>query len=132
MRPEHFVASARWIFGLFYAAVGFWIASSFVGIGSPPPQPTPAAAAFTSALTNSGIIDPLLALSYVIGGGALLFRRTTPFGIVLLAPSVVVIFFFHLVLSGQWVWGSLNIIWLAVLAWCFRSAFTVLWNYGRV
>ena len=125
-----FVTGARWIFGLLYAAAGVWIASSFVGIGSPPPQPT-AAAAFTGALTQIAIFDPLLALIYVIGGGALLRRHTTSLGIVLLAPAVVAIFLFHLVLSGQWIWGSLNFIWLVAFARILRSAFTGLWNHDR-
>lgn len=132
MKTETVVVVARWLFGLFYAAVGIWVALSVIGVASPPQQPTPAAAAFTAALTASGIIDPLLALTYLAGGIALLLRRTVPLGIVLLAPSVVVIFLFHIRLSGQWIWGSVNLLWLSALAWYFRGAFTSLWNQSQV
>lgn len=129
MRSEAVVAIGRWIFGLFYATTGLAIAAFVLGgLGSPPTQPTPAAAAFASALSASGIIDPLLAASYLAGGLALLRRRTAPLGIVLLAPAVVVIFCFHLHLSGQWIWGSVNLLWLAALALHYRAAFTPLWS----
>ena len=123
---------SRWIFGLFYFATGVWIALAQFGLSAPPPQPTPAASAFTNALTASRFVDPLIAVAYLFGGGALLLRRTSPVGVLLLAPIVVVIFFFHLVLSGQWVWGTINLLWLAALAWSHRTAYTPLWNYPHV
>jgi len=128
MNFQILLKAGRWIFGGFYAAVGVWIALSLLGSASPPPQPTPAAAAFAAALTASGFVDPLLAFDYVVGGLALFARRSAPLGIVLLAPAVVVIFLFHINLSGQWLWGTVNLIWLAALAWGFRAAFSSLWN----
>ncbi len=74
-------------------------------------------------------MDPLLALTCLFGGAALLMPRTAPLGIVVLAPVVVIIFFFHVVLSGNWIWGTLNLIALAGLAWGYRKAFSSLWNY---
>jgi hypothetical protein len=53
-------------------------------------------------------------------GGALFFRRTAPLGIVILTPLVTIIFFFHLMITPDWWWGSLNLVWLAVLAWRYR------------
>ena len=129
MQHEYFSIAARWIFGLFYFAVGVWIVFSFFGLASAPQQPTPAAEAFMKALGQSQFIDPLLALTYLVGGGALLVRRTTPLGIALLTPVVVVIFFFHTVLSGQWIWGTINLAWLMALAWHFRTAFNPLWSH---
>src|SRR4051794_26105113 len=118
MRHSYALIAGRWIFGLFYALTGLMIAMhTLFGIGSPPAQPTAAAAAFTDALTRSGFIDPLLAITYTCGGIALLRARTAPFGIVLLAPAVSVIFCFHLALSGQWIWGPLNMLWLLALAY---------------
>jgi hypothetical protein len=32
-----------------------------------------------------------------------------------------VIFLFHLVLSGNWIWGTLNLVWSAGLAWRYRE-----------
>lgn len=132
MTRSFVLTAARWIFGLFYAATGLAIASHVVfGIGSPPPQPTVAAGAFTQALTQSGFIDPLVAVTYIVGGAALLRDRTAPLGIVVLAPAVSVIFCFHLMLSGQWIWGPLNLLWLLALAYAYRSAFVPLWNHAQ-
>ena len=86
------------------------------------------AIAFQTALTQSQFMDPLLALTCFFGGAALLIRRTSPLGIAMLAPVVVVIFLFHLVLSGNWMWGTLNLVWLVGLAWSFRRSFTALWS----
>lgn len=130
MQQQRTVTVARWIFGLFYFTTGVAIfLNAFLGIGSPPKQPSPEAEAFTMALTESHFIDPLLSFVYLIGGGALLQRRTAPLGILVLAPVVIVIFCFHLVLSGQWIWGTANLAWLLALAWHFRSAFHPLFNY---
>jgi len=131
MHPR--IATAlRWLFGLFYFGTGvaIFLYVAF-GIGAPPPQPTPQAAAFTAALSQSHIIDPLLSLAYLVGGAALLFRRTAPLGVLVLAPVVLVIFCFHLALSGQWIWGSVNLGVLLLLAWQVRSAFVPLWNHPR-
>lgn len=131
MRREKIYTAARWIFALFYFMTGIAITLFTVfGIGSPPSQPTQAAGAFAEALTASRFIDPLCAVAYILGGGALMMRRTVPLGIILLAPVVVVIFCFHMVLSGQWFWGTLNLLWLAALAWPCRVAFAPLWTYG--
>lgn len=125
------VTIVRWVFGLFYLTTGIAIFCYVAfGLGAPPPQPTPQALAFTTALSHSHIIDPLLSLAYLVGGGALLFRRTAPLGILVLAPVVLVIFCFHLVLSGQWIWGSVNLALLLFLAWQHRPAFRPLWNFS--
>ena len=124
------VVAGRWVFGLFYALTGLAIGAYILfGIGAPPAQPTAAAKAFTDALALAAFIDPLLATTYIAGGLALLRHRTAPLGVVLLAPAVSVIFLFHLTLSGQWIWGPLNLIWLLGLAYAYRSSFTPLWNH---
>jgi hypothetical protein len=87
------------------------------------------AIAFQKALTETHFMDPLLAIACLFGGVALLIRRTAPLGIVILAPVVVVIFLFHLVLTGNWMWGTLNLLWFAGLAWYYRRAFIPLCNY---
>ena len=131
MRNPYALMAARWLFGLFYALPGFAIAAHvLLGVGEPPKQPTAAASAFSDALSQSGIVDPLLALTYIVGGFALLRDRTAPLGIVVLAPPVSVIFCFHAALTGQWVWGSLNLFWLLALAYAYRSSFVPLWNHA--
>ena len=128
MHSRKVITAARWIFGLFYFATGVVIVFALFGLGSAPQQPTPASSAFAKALDDSGFIDPLLATVYLTGGAALLMRRTAPLGIAILTPVVIGIFCFHIALSGQWLWGTLNLAWLLALAWCFRSSFQPLWN----
>jgi len=130
MQEPRIVTAARWIFGLFYFANGIgMVLHTLFGIGTPPSQPTAEAGAFTVALTSSHFMDPLVSLVYLVGGGALLLRRSAPLGVIVLTPVVVAIFFFHATLSGQWIWGSVNLTWLLALAWQFRSAFYPLWTY---
>jgi putative oxidoreductase len=129
--PRFTLTAARWVFGLFYASTGIAIACYVLfGVGTPPKQPTLAATAFTEALSQSGFIDPMLAVVYILGGLALLRERTAPAGIVLLAPVVSVIFCFHLVLSGQWIWGTVNFLWLLALAYAYRASFVPLWRHA--
>jgi hypothetical protein len=93
--------AVRSVYGLFFLLTGIWILLTLsTGLTSPPPQPTPAATAFMEALSATGFIDPLLAVSFILGGGSLLVDRTTPLGLVILAPAVTVILLFHLVASG--------------------------------
>jgi hypothetical protein len=121
--------AARWIFGLFYATTGVQVLAFQMFGGEMGVQPTPEAQAFMNAIASSGFMNYLLAGSYIAGGAALLWRRTAPLGAALLAPSVAVILLFHLTLSGQWIWGPLNAVWLAVLLWNYRSAYTSMWRY---
>ncbi|MFT3756847.1 MAG: hypothetical protein QM769_13075 [Pseudoxanthomonas sp.] len=126
-------AILRLLFGAFYAYIGgSWFVHQI--IGKPwvtPPEPE-RAKALTSALTSSGLVDPLIAATCLVGGLLLLFRRTTPLGIAVLAPLVFGIFLFHLFLTGGWAWGSIHLGLLLVLAWLHRSAFKPLWSYGLV
>ncbi len=124
--------AARLLFGLFFFATGLAIAAfSVLGVGHPPTQPTAAAQALTDALDRSRIMDPLLALSYLAGGGALLWRPTAPLGLVLLAPPVVTILAFHLVLTGSIAWGCFVTAWFAALVWHQRAAYWPLVRAGR-
>ena len=121
----------RIIYGALFVTVGLWVFGAVLGIASPPSQPTMAAAAFMQALSEAHFIDPLLALSYLAGGGLLLFNRTAPAGLVILGPSVVVIFFFHLVLSGQYIWGASATAYFLLLCWHYRRGFEPLWSYPQ-
>ena len=119
----------RWLYGLFFLLTGVWIILSVsTGFTSPPPQPNARAAAFMQALSATGFIDPLLAFSFILGGGALLSRQTVPLGLVVLAPSVAVILLFHLVLSHQLPVGLVvAALWFA-LAWRERDRLSCLWK----
>ena len=124
------IAVIRCLYALFYAAVGAaWFSHALFGTAWPEEKETPAAKALTTALTDSGLVDPLIASVCLGGGLLLLFRRTAPLGIAVLAPLVSGIFLFHLVLNDAWPWGSFHFACLVLLAWWHRAAFRPLWNY---
>lgn len=132
MSLKYIAIAGRWIFGLWYLITGAaWLVAHATGHGASHPEVAAGASAFQKALTESHFMDPLLALTCFFGGAALLIRRTAPIGIAVLAPVVLVIFLFHLVLSGNWMWGTLNLVWFAGLAWRYRRAFTPLWTYSE-
>lgn len=122
-----FWIALRLLYGLFFLLTGIWIVISVTtAMVGPPPQPTPGAAAFMDALAASGFMDPLIAASFILGGGLLLSSRTAPAGLVVLAPAVSVILLFHLLLSGQAIVGILVAAIFLVLAWHYRRAFVPL------
>ncbi len=116
------------LYGLFFVSTGCLILVGTVMGWHSPRQPTVVAQDFTDALDASRIVNPLLAMTYIAGGSALMFRRTAPLGIVLLAPAIGTIFFFHLVLTGQFIWGSANALCFATLAWRNRERLRLLWS----
>jgi hypothetical protein len=118
--------AARLIFALWYFGVGI------IGImtNDAAKDAAKAATPLEKAMAESLFMNPLLCLACLVGGGAMLFRRTTPLGIVILAPLVIIIFCFHMVTTKSYLWGSLNLLLLAANAWQFRRAFDPLWNYA--
>lgn len=121
----------RYLYAAYYLLVGVYLALSLVGIISPPhPNVSGASAAFQDALGKTGFMFPLLAFTYVASACALLFRRTAPLGLVLLAPVAVIIFFTDMLLDTAWLFGTLNALALAALAWHFRSAYRPLFSYS--
>jgi hypothetical protein len=130
MLLKYVFVAARRVFGLWYFITGgAWFVSHLLGRGVAHHEVAAGAIAFQTALTESRFMDPLLASTCLFGGAALLFRRTSPLGIVVLAPVVVVIFLFHAVLSGNWLWGTMNLLWFAGLAWHYRRALAILWSH---
>ena len=121
---KYLLVAVRLIFALYYFGVGA------LGLitGDRAKDIANAATPFQRALSETGFMDPLLCLACLAGGGALLFQRTAPLGIVVLAPLVIIIFFFHLVITHDWLWGTLHLIWLVALAWHFRHRFDSLWH----
>jgi hypothetical protein len=117
--------AARIVFACWYFGVGL------IGFVTNDPAKDAAEATTTleKAMAQSLVLNPLLCLCCCAGGGALFFRRTAPLGIVILAPLVITIFLFHVVLTKSYTWGTLNLVWLAALAWGYRRGFDGLWNY---
>ncbi|MCA0199143.1 MAG: hypothetical protein LCH59_13670 [Proteobacteria bacterium] len=121
----------RYLFAAYYLLVGVYLALSLVGIVSPPhPKISDASAAFQAALGKTGFMFPLLAFTYVASACALFFQRTAPLGLVLLAPVAVIIFFTNTLLDTAWVFGTINAVVLAALAWHFRPAYRSLFCYS--
>jgi len=89
-----------------------------------------ASTSLEKAMAETGFMNLLLCLACFVGGGTMLFRRTTPLGIVMLGPLVIIIFCFHMVVTKSYLWGSRNLILLAALAWQVRRGFDQLWNYA--
>jgi hypothetical protein len=130
--PKYVDIAGRWIFGLWYLMTGgTWLVTHALGRGAAHQETASGAIAFQKALTESHFMDPLLAIACLLGGVALLIRRTAPLGITILAPVVAVIFLFHLALTGNWMWGALNLVWFSALASGYRRAFTALWTYSE-
>jgi hypothetical protein len=118
--------AGRLIFALWYFGVGIagFITNDAVKDAARASTP------LEKAMAETGFMNLLLCLACVVGGGSMLFRRTTPLGIVILLPLVIIIFCFHMVITKSYLWGSLNLILLAALAWQFRRGFDQLWNYA--
>jgi hypothetical protein len=81
-------------------------------------------------MAQSGFLNPLLCLCCTFGGAALFFRRTSPLGLVVLGPLVVIIFSFHIFITKDYWWGTLNIGLLLALSWHFRKGLKPLWTYA--
>lgn len=126
MFKKYLFIAVRLIFALYYFGVGIvgFITNNAVKDAAQAPT------SLERAMAETGFMNLLLCLACFLGGGAMLFRRTTPLGLVILAPLVIIIFFFHMVLTKSYLWGSLNLILLAALAWQFRRGFDQLWNYA--
>jgi hypothetical protein len=123
---KHFFTAARLLFALWYFGVGVIgvITNDAVKDAANASKP------LEKAMAESLFMNPLLCLACLAGGGAMLFRRTTPLGIVILAPLVIIIFCFHLIITKSYLWGSVNLILLAINSWQFRRGFDQLWNYS--
>ena len=123
----------RWLFAAFYLLIGAQTTLALLGlIPVPDFDLSPRNAAFQAALGETGFIVPIMALVFMASGVLMFFRRTTPLGIVLLAPFVVVIFFTHLMLDGSVIWGATHLGLLALFGWQFRSALRPLWSHSDI
>lgn len=117
----------RFGYGAFFALVGLYGSFSLLsGAGNPFSVEPGAGAAFQEALDETGFIVPVMLACYVVGGFALMFARTAPAGIVILAPFVVVIFFYHVSLGGSVTWAIFWLAGLLYLAYVFRAQLGVL------
>lgn len=121
----------RYLFAAYYLFIGVYVALSLVGVVAPMhPKVSDASAAFQGALHKTGFMFPLLAFTYIASACALCFYRTAPLGLILLAPVTVIIFFTDTLLDTAWLFGTINAVVLAALAWHFRFAYRPLFAYA--
>lgn len=120
----------RLAFALWYFGVGF-NAAILQGFGDAAKDAAEATTGLERAMAESHFMNPLLILGCFFGGGALLFQRTSPLGLAILAPIVICIFCFHLLITHSYVWGTLNLLWMVALVWHFRHGFKQLWSYKQ-
>ena len=114
--------------GIFVVAGAIYLAADLGLPVQPPKEEVESAEAFMQALRASGFIIPLMYIFFLAGGVATWFDRTAPLGLVILAPFIAVILFFHLMLTGFWIWGCA---WAAIhlmLLWSYRARFAPLWT----
>jgi hypothetical protein len=115
-----FPSAARVFQGLVFTVFGLNFFFHFLPM---PPAP-PRATAFAGALFASGYLFPLLKVTEVIAGVALLANRFVPLALAVLAPIVVNIVGFHLFLAPAGLAVPFAVLAAEIyLAWTYREAF---------
>jgi hypothetical protein len=123
----------RWLYGAYFIYLGGLSVLEVFGVL---PEThwdkymSAASIAFLGAMEDTGFLVPLLVLTWLASGLALMFYRTAPLGVVLLAPVMVNMVLADTVLDTLWVWATAHAAPLLALAWHFRSAYRSLWNYS--
>ena len=123
----------RWLYGGYFICLAVASTLEFMDIVPDPHwegSMSPASAAFLAALENTGFVMPLIILTWAASGLALMFLRTAPLGVVLLAPVMINMFLADTMLDTVWVWATAHAAPLAILAWRYRSAYRALWKYS--
>lgn len=122
----------RWVYGAYFIYLG---GSSLLEVFGVLPEThwdkfmSAASIALLAAMEDTGFLVPLLVLTWLASGVALMFYRTAPLGIVLLTPVMVNMFLADTVMDTLWLWATAHAAPLVALAWHFRSAYYPLWNY---
>ena len=114
------VTVARFVMGAVFLVFGL---NGFFNFIPMPPMPE-RAGAFLGALAMSGYMFPLIKMSEIVVGVALLANRFVPLALIVISPVLVNIVAFHLFLAPA---GLAMPIVLSVLqlylAWSYRDAF---------
>ncbi|HEX7706026.1 MAG TPA: DoxX family protein [Thermoanaerobaculia bacterium] len=121
-------SGARILLGFIFFATGLNGILQFVAM----PAMQGNAATFMAGLVASGYVFPVLFVTYIVAGGALLANRFVPLALVLLAPAIVNIFALHLFLDPHGLPLALVVVALEIfLAWRYREAYRPLFH-GRM
>lgn len=117
---KYLPVGARLLLGLIFTVFGL---NAFLHFLPMPPAP-PRAMAFAGALFASGYFFPLLKITEIAAGLALLGNRFVPLALTVLAPIVVNIVAFHLFLAPAGIAIPAVVLVLELyLAWTYRAAF---------
>lgn len=120
----------RWIYSIFFFLIGAQSLLMYAGVlPKMDYSGSPEIVAFEEAIFSTGFIGPIMAITYFTSGILMLFNRTAPLGLVLLAPFVLVILFTHLMLNGNPPLGIFVISLWGLFAWQYRAAYHPMWNY---
>lgn len=126
------ITITRWIYAAFFLLMGAHSLLVYAGILPHTDYPgSPEIKAFTEAIFSTGFIGPIMSITYFSSGILMLFNRTAPLGIILLAPFIVVILFTHLMLNGNPAIGIMTASLLGLFAWQYRKAYQPMWNYPK-
>ena len=110
----------RILVGLVFTIFGL---NGFLNFMPQPPQPE-AAGAFLGGLAGAGYFFPMLKLTEIVAGVALLANRFVPLALAVLAPVVVNIAAFHVFLSpGGLPIALVLVVALAATAYAYRDAY---------
>jgi uncharacterized membrane protein YphA (DoxX/SURF4 family) len=116
-------STARALLGLLFFVLGLNKLLHFI----PQPPAAGAAAVFAGGLAASHYFFPLLAVTEITAGAALLVRRYVPLALTVLAPIVVNIVGFHLFLAPGELPVAIVVLGLELfLAWSYRASFRTL------
>ena len=126
------ITITRWIYSIFFLLIGAHSLLMYAGIlPAMDYSGSPEIVAFEEAIFSTGFIGPIMAVTYFSSGILMLFKRTTPLGLVLLAPFVLVILFTHLMLNGKPPLGIIIAFLWGLISWQFRKAYIPMWNYSN-
>ncbi|MBI2546740.1 DoxX protein [Candidatus Woesearchaeota archaeon] len=97
------VLGVRVVFGLMLLALG---AMGFMNLPIPPGYP-PDAEAFLVALANTGYMNPVISVVFILVGLMFITGSFVALGALLLAPIIVNILLFHIFLDLKTIWLGL-------------------------
>jgi len=121
-------SALRWFYALWFT-IGAFVMPLHALTGWPPlPPMNSQARVFIDNLEASGFLSLILTADYLIGGLALMSRRTVPLALVLLGPPTVVICGFHFWLSHLYATAALFGAGFIALVWRNRAVLRLLWS----
>jgi nicotinamide riboside transporter PnuC len=120
----------RWIYAIFFFLIGARSMLVLAGLLPASEYPgSPESKAFSESVFETGFISIIMSVTFFVAGILMVIKRTTPLGLVLIAPFIVAILFTHLLFEPNPIVGILvTTLWL-LLALQFRKAFRPLWSY---